>query len=107
MFFQSRRQTPALLVEERLDLGGLVIGTPVYHVIGHEFLLAVPRESAFGNAEQLAHVLVVQQLVSVKRGGLAVHTAQPVFNPVEPFHNLMKHHLEGLTVCLYHNTVCL
>lgn len=101
------RHTFSLLVEECLYLRRLVIGTPVNHVIRHEFLLAVPCEGAFGYAEQLAHVLIVQQLVAVKGGSLAVHAVQSVFNLVEPFHDLMEHHLEGFTVYLYHNTVCL
>ena len=48
-----------------------------------------------------------KQLVAVKGGSLAVHAVQSVFNLIEPFHDLMDHHLEGFTVYLYHNTVCL
>ena len=42
-----------------------------------------------------------------RRQGLPVHAAQFVFNLVEPFHDLVKHHLERLTVYLYHNMICL
>lgn len=75
------------LVEERLHFGCLVVGSPVNHVIGHELLLAVTRQRAFGDAEQPAQVVVVQERVAVQAFLQLVHTLQCPLYPVEPFHD--------------------
>jgi len=79
------------LVEERLHFGCLVVGSPVNHVIGHELLLAVTRQRAFGDAEQPAQVVVVQERVAVQAFLQLVHTLQCPLYPVEPFHDLGEH----------------
>ena len=101
--FNFCRKYLSFPAQEVLDFRSLVIGTSVNHVVGDEFLLAVACKCTLGNTKELAHILVVKQLVTLKSGRLPVHAVQPVIYPVKPFHYLMEYHLECLPVYLYHN----
>ena len=81
----------ALLFEKRLNLGSLVVGAAVDHVVADQFLLAVTGYRPFGNSEQLAHVLVVEQCVAVERVDALLLDDDLAVDTVEPFNDRLEH----------------
>ena len=52
------RKWQALLLEEVLDLGSLVVGASVNHIVADKFLLAVACKGTVSHAKQFAQVVV-------------------------------------------------
>lgn len=58
------RKWQALLLEEVLDLGSLVVCASVNHIVADKFLLAVACKGTVSHAKQFAQVVVIQQCIA-------------------------------------------
>ena len=80
------RKRQALLLEEVLDLGSLVVCASVNHIVADKFLLAVACKGTVSHAKQFAQVVVIQQCVAIETLLHLVLSLQHLLNLVEAFH---------------------
>ena len=77
--------------EESLDLGSLVPDAAVNSVVADKVFLAVAGQCSFGDAEQLAHILVVKEPVPIQRMLYLFLNSEALFDVVETIHGLFEH----------------
>ncbi len=85
-----RSQLP-LLLQKLGDLGGFVPYFSADGVVADQFLLTIPSQRALGDAQQQAHVLVVDQFVAIQREHLPLLGEQLFFDACEVLHDFAEH----------------
>src|SRR5699024_6151747 len=85
------RKWQALLLEEVLDLGSLVVCASVNHIVADKFLLAVASKGTVSHAKQFAQVVVIQQGIAIETLLHLVLSLQHLLNLIEAFHQFVEH----------------